>query len=339
MGVRLIVEVLDFAPANLTPRERWFLIVLAEGARDHTRVCWPGVEDDEIFIRRTRIASRSQRYSALKALIQKGALENVVRGQKGVRAGYRIPKLAPEGAVLPPAQGPESPDAEANAQGPGSPDNEPQRPESPDAENPDVDRSGSRFSDFSVPETRTPSPQSPHVSKEKPKMPPKDSGKPSPNEGREDVERVCAHLRQRIIDNGKPAHRVKITKDWRDAARLLMDRDGVTEDQVHRAIDWVQEHSFWHTNVRSMTKLREKYFELRDQAAQEQRRRQPAPGSMASQRTAAKCSEHTLPLPCSSCIGDIRAGDTEVPRRLLAEHGPTARPDLAEHLNSNGAAA
>ena len=77
-------------------------------------------------------------------------------------------------------------------------------------------------------------------------------------------------------------------------------------------------------------------WHMRDMSRAKQ---EPAPGSMASQRTAAKCSEHALPLPCSSCIGDIRAGDDEVPRRLLAEHGPDARPDLAQHLNRNGAAA
>lgn len=169
---------------------------------------------------------------------------------------------------------------------------------------------------------------------------PSDSPSEEPGNEREDVERVCAHLRQRVIDGGKPAHRVKITKDWRTAARLLMDRDGVTEEQVHAAIDWVQDHDFWNSRVRAMPKLREKYFELRDQAVRDKGRQQAkATTSMASQRTAAKCSEHSLSLPCSSCLGDIRAGDTEVPRRLLAEHGHTARPDLAEHLNSNGAAA
>lgn len=146
MGVRLIVEVLDYAPASLTPRERYVLIVLAEGARDHTRVCWPGIEDDETFIQRSRLKSRSQRYAVIKALIEKGALDNFQRGQKGVRAGYRIARMAPKGAVLPPAQGPGNQDAEnqdAAPQGPGS------------------EHSGSRNPGFRVPETRTPSPQSP----------------------------------------------------------------------------------------------------------------------------------------------------------------------------------
>lgn len=151
MGVRLMVEVLDYAPANLTPRERWTLVVLAESARDTTRVCWPGIEDDDVFIRRCRL-SRSQRYAVLRALIDKGALENVRRGQKHVRAGYRIAVMAPKGAKLPepqdnPApQHPDSQDAEKSA---------------PGSQGPGFEGSGSRFSDLRVPVYRTPSPQSP----------------------------------------------------------------------------------------------------------------------------------------------------------------------------------
>lgn len=172
MGVRLIVEVLDFAPANLTPRERWALVVMAEGARDTTRVCWPGVENDERFIRRCRL-SRSQRYAVIKALIEKGVLENVRRGQKHVRASYRIAVMAPANAVLPePQDAPDESEA-PNSQGPGLQDAEnaapdSQRPDSQDAEDQGVDSqrpgfesSASRFTDLSVPVYRTPSPQSP----------------------------------------------------------------------------------------------------------------------------------------------------------------------------------
>lgn len=158
MGVRLIVEVLDYAPASLTPRERYVLIVMAESARDATRVCWPGIEDDEVFIRRSRLNSRSQRYAVLKALIEKGALENVVRGQKGIRAGYRIAAMAPVGAKLPAPQGPEKQDPDSSGQGPGNQDAENR---DADAQGPGSGTSGSRKAGFRVPESRTPSPQSP----------------------------------------------------------------------------------------------------------------------------------------------------------------------------------
>lgn len=44
MGIRLVVEVLDCAPADLTPAERLVLVVLAEYANDRTRLCWPSIE-------------------------------------------------------------------------------------------------------------------------------------------------------------------------------------------------------------------------------------------------------------------------------------------------------
>ncbi|WP_435110133.1 hypothetical protein [Nocardiopsis synnemataformans] len=79
-------------------------------------------------------------------------------------------------------------------------------------------------------------------------------------------------------------------------------------------------------------------WRLTDAIADVRAKRGDIPGSMASRRTAAECSEHALPLPCSSCRGDIRAGDDEVPRRLLAEHGPEVRWDLAEQLTKGEAA-
>ncbi|NIL60079.1 hypothetical protein HCB18_27830 [Salinispora arenicola] len=42
MGVRLLNEVLDHAPADWTQAERLFIAVLAEKARDTTRRAWPG---------------------------------------------------------------------------------------------------------------------------------------------------------------------------------------------------------------------------------------------------------------------------------------------------------
>jgi hypothetical protein len=87
-------------------------------------------------------------------------------------------------------------------------------------------------------------------------------------EDRSDVERVCTHLADRIVDNG--SKRPTITKAWRNAARLMIDRDGRTEQQIHTCIDWCQGDEFWRRNVMSMPKLREQYDRLR-LAAQERR--------------------------------------------------------------------
>jgi hypothetical protein len=78
---------------------------------------------------------------------------------------------------------------------------------------------------------------------------------------REDVERLCVHLADSIESNG--SKRPPINKGWRDSARLLMDRDGRTEEQIIAAIDWCQADEFWRTNILSMPKLREKYDQLR----------------------------------------------------------------------------
>jgi hypothetical protein len=78
---------------------------------------------------------------------------------------------------------------------------------------------------------------------------------------RDDVDRLCKHLAERIIGNGSPEP--SITKRWRDAARLMLDKEGRTEEQVHTAIDWCQNDDFWKANILSMPKLREKYDQLR----------------------------------------------------------------------------
>lgn len=193
MGIGLIVEVLDAAPAALTPRERYALVVLAETARDDTRQCWPGIEDDPKLVRRLRL-SRTQRYAVIKALVDKGALEHVGRGQKHVRAVYKINQFGaqrpenpdpeadlsiPETGTLNRSQHPENRDPERVDTSPQRPetqdaepvDNSPQGPETGDAEpvdeipqRPGFAVSASRFSSLSVPQTGTPLPQSPQYS-------------------------------------------------------------------------------------------------------------------------------------------------------------------------------
>lgn len=78
---------------------------------------------------------------------------------------------------------------------------------------------------------------------------------------RDDVQQVCAHLADRIEENG--SKRPTIGKGWKDAARLMIDRDGRTVDQIIKAIDWCQDDEFWRPNIMSMPKLREKYDQLR----------------------------------------------------------------------------
>lgn len=83
-------------------------------------------------------------------------------------------------------------------------------------------------------------------------------------ERRDDVEQVCEHLANAIEANG--SKRPTITTKWRQAARLMLDKDGRTEDEVHGAIDWCQRDEFWRANILSLPTLREKYDTLRLQA-------------------------------------------------------------------------
>lgn len=78
---------------------------------------------------------------------------------------------------------------------------------------------------------------------------------------REDIDRICTHLADLIEANG--SKRPTITKGWRDAARLMIDRDNRTEDKIHACIDWCQRDEFWRSNILSLPKLREKYDQLR----------------------------------------------------------------------------
>lgn len=109
-------------------------------------------------------------------------------------------------------------------------------------------------------------------------LPTQETSAPPPP--RLDVERLCEHLAERVAEDG--SKRPTIGKAWQDAARLMLDRDGRTEAEVHAAIDWCQDHAFWRSNVLSMPKLREKYDQLRKQAVAEQQGK-PRGGSRADE--------------------------------------------------------
>lgn len=84
---------------------------------------------------------------------------------------------------------------------------------------------------------------------------------PPDPEPRVDVDHVCRHLADRIEANG--SKRPTITRRWREAARLMIDRDERTAEQIVKAIDWCQDDEFWRANILSMPTLREKFDQLR----------------------------------------------------------------------------
>lgn len=87
---------------------------------------------------------------------------------------------------------------------------------------------------------------------------------PSDQASRPDVDALCARLAAGIEANG--SKKPTITQKWKDAARLMLDKDGRTYEQIVYLIDWSQNDEFWRANVLSMPKLREKFDQLRIKA-------------------------------------------------------------------------
>ena len=90
---------------------------------------------------------------------------------------------------------------------------------------------------------------------------------------RPEIEALCTLLADLVEQNG--SKRPTITQKWRDATRLMLDRDHRTAEQIAYIIRWTQADEFWRSNVQSMPKLREKFDQLRLKAqtpARQQRR-------------------------------------------------------------------
>lgn len=83
---------------------------------------------------------------------------------------------------------------------------------------------------------------------------------------RADVERLCKRLAEHMEHNGCLARDFKITQEWRDEARRLLDLDCVELAEAGRVLDWCQRDPFWLKNIHSMPKFRKQFSKLRQQA-------------------------------------------------------------------------
>lgn len=84
---------------------------------------------------------------------------------------------------------------------------------------------------------------------------------PAPLDNRPDVDEACHVLAEKMALNG-----VKLPSSgtgWRKEARLLLDKDERPLEQVLDVIRWSQADPFWQANIHSMTKVRQKYDQLR----------------------------------------------------------------------------
>lgn len=103
-----------------------------------------------------------------------------------------------------------------------------------------------------------------------------------PEPHRDDVERVCHFLVEWRVKLGCP--RPTITDKWRIEARLMIDKDGRSLDDIKEITSWSQRHHFWKANIASIPKLREQFDTLRLQKeAQDGRDQQPRSGSRSNQ--------------------------------------------------------
>ena len=100
-----------------------------------------------------------------------------------------------------------------------------------------------------------------------------DTPEPTPiTEHRPDVDAVCDAMAASV--NRRTGRTPRITATWRTQARLMIDRDGRTVEEITRIIDWVDGNDFWRANVLSLPKLRQKFDTLRLQAQRPQGRPQ-----------------------------------------------------------------
>jgi hypothetical protein len=100
-----------------------------------------------------------------------------------------------------------------------------------------------------------------------------DTPEPTPiAEHRPDVDAVCDAMAASVQRRTGRAPRV--TAAWRTQARLMIDRDGRSVEEITRIIDWAEGNDFWRANVLSVPKLRQKFDTLRLQSQRPQGRPQ-----------------------------------------------------------------
>lgn len=81
---------------------------------------------------------------------------------------------------------------------------------------------------------------------------------------RKDVEQLCSTLQAMMVERG--CRKPSITRKWRDAARLLLDRDKIPLNEALIVLAWSQKDEFWQGNIMSMPTFRKQYDKLKVQA-------------------------------------------------------------------------
>ncbi|MBB5431376.1 hypothetical protein [Nocardiopsis composta] len=348
MGVRLMVEILDhWSDAGLTSGERSDLLVIAENANDATRETFGSIHAPYILRRAGK--SPAAWKNAIGKLMKKKALEYAVRadgreitGYRGQVAVYRIPGLCPMGEHrgLWGQCTEERVTSQVTQSGGGGPEkghlsDDPSAGKGHPTGDPYVEK-GSPDRWERVTSQVTPTPTTPSTSSneegepgDEGLFPGLDAEKAGPKKTKKSKNPATfAQIEARKITDGYFAKYGAGSGQTRVSVRKIVETtldNGADRDTVAWAIDAIGRTG------KSVTAWR-----LTDTIADVRARRGETADSMASQRTAARCTEHRMVLPCGACRGEIGAGDLEIPLRLLAEHGPEVRWDLA-HLERKSA--
>ena len=74
------------------------------------------------------------------------------------------------------------------------------------------------------------------------------------------MEEICA-LMQNLV--AQRATKPTITATWSEAARLLLDRERHSLEEISRVMRWAADDRFWRKNVLGLPKFREHYDKLR----------------------------------------------------------------------------
>jgi len=325
MGYELYRHVLSHAPAEIDAAARLVLAVIADDAHEKTRKSYLGMD---LLSHRTGLlpdavgkALRRLAKAGIEIRVPVAADKNgkPVFAMKGHRTVYLIP-VFPERFMTPK----DCPQADLSEESPA------QKQTFNDSKvGPQAAKVGLQAD---------PPPQSPHTSSSGEEdegdnggMLPGFSDKEPPKKPKEKKAPSWELIEARKMTDGFFDKYGKFYTQPKVAIRKILEaslKNGVDRNALAFALDAVGQQRKNVTGGTLQYAL-QKVYETRGQT--------DVP-SMASRRTAAECSEHSMPLACSACLSDIRAGDDEVPRRLLATHGPEVRWDLAEQLTKGEAA-
>lgn len=116
-----------------------------------------------------------------------------------------------------------------------------------------------------------------------------------------EVRELCNLLADLIEGNG--SKRPVVGPAWLTPCRLMVEQDGRSVASIRSAIEWSQKDEFWRANILSMSKLREKYDQLRLQAMRETKGSKQQETDTQFDRMLRRAQERDNPGPEQKAIG------------------------------------